>query len=89
MSILKRMIYVMSAPTGADAANTGIFIIMQDLESLSGKSSAILCGASTLGNDLYFSANFSAMDASMFNFHYDMKLFVKDVTVNVLLFSLE
>ena len=70
--------FVLSAPTGADEAHSGIFVIRQDFESYSGKSGALLSGASTLGNDLYFSANFGAMAAAIFDFflHYDMKLII-------------
>ena len=61
-------------------------MIGQDFESYSGKSGALLLGANTLGNDLYFSATFDSMAAAMFDFflHYDMKLIIKDgvLTVN-------
>ena len=57
---------------------TGFWIV-------SGKSGTLLSGASTLGNDLYFSANFDAMAAAIFDFflHYDMKLIIKDGVLTV------
>ena len=73
MGIINAANYVRSTPTGADTADTGLFVIGQDFESYSGKSGALLSGASTLGNDLYFSANFDSMAAAIFDFllHYD------------------
>ena len=39
------------------SAACGMFLIGQDFECFTGKSEAILGGQSTLGHDLYFSAN--------------------------------
>ena len=77
--------FVLSTPTGADEANYGLFVIGQDFETFSGKSGAILSGASTLGNNLMFSANYGAMAAAIFDFflHYDMKLIIKDGVLTV------
>ena len=60
-------------------------MIGQDFESYSGKSGALLSGTSTLGNNLYFSANISEMAAAIFDFflHYDMKLIIKDGVLTV------
>ena len=86
MGILNRTTY----KTTASSALGGLFIIGQDFESSSGKSGSILSGISTLGSDLYFSANYSTggiAAAAIFDFflHYDMKLIIENriLTVNV------
>ena len=56
MGILNSASFVLSTPTGVDEEHIGLFVIGQDFETFSGKSGGILSGASTLGNDLYFSA---------------------------------
>ena len=67
---------------------TGLFVIGQDLESYSGKSGSLLSGISTLGSDLYFSANYGDMTVPAlldFFLHYDMKLVIANgvLTINV------
>ena len=58
------------------------------METYSGKSGALLSGVSSLGSDLFFSANYAALDAAAtfdFFLHYDMKLIIDNgiLTVNV------
>ena len=90
MGILDATNYVVATPTGDDttAANYGYFVIGQDFETYSGKSGQLLSGMSTLGSDLYFSANIGAMaNGAIFDYflHYDIKLIIKDgiLTVHV------
>ena len=86
IGILNAANYIKSTPAGDVTGNYGLFVIGQDFESYSsGKSGSLLAGASTLENDLLFSANFSAMAASVvdFNLHYDMKLIIKDGVMTV------
>ena len=85
MGVLNSASFVLSAPSAVDEANYGLFVIGQDFETFSGKSGSILSGASTLGNDLMFSANYGAMAAAIFDFflHYDMKLIIKDGVLTV------
>ena len=90
MGILNSANYVVAAPSGADntSTNGGYFVIGQDFETYSGKSGQLLSGVSTLGSDLYFSANVGAMaDGAIFDYflHYDIKLVIKDgiLTVHV------
>ena len=69
-------------------ALSGLFVIGQDLESYSGKSGSLLSGISTLGSDLFFSANYSDMTVPAlldFFLHYDMKLVIENgvLIVNV------
>ena len=75
----------LTAATGADAANTGTFILACDFESYSGKSGALLSGVNTLGSDLYLSATFSASEAATIDtfLHYDMKLIIKDGVLSI------
>ena len=87
---MRRIMLIIAAPTGADATSTngGYFVIGQDFETYSGKSGQLLSGCSTLGSDLYFSANIGAMAAgAVFDYflHYDIKLIIKDgiLTVHV------
>ena len=84
MGVLNADNYVVDKVDGL----TGLFVIGQDLESYSGKSGALLSGISTLGSDLYFSANYSDMTVPAlldFFLHYDMKLVIDNgvLTVNV------
>ena len=89
MGVLNGTNYVASAPTGADGgANGGYFMIGQDFEGYSGKSGVLLSGVSSLGSDLFFSANMGAMAAgAIFDYycHYDFKLIIRDgiLTVHV------
>ena len=64
-----------------DKANdlAGLFVIRHYFESYSGKSGPLLSGRSTLGSDLYFSANDTDMTvAALLDFflHNDMKLVI-------------
>ena len=85
MGILNRSMY--SETASSDLG--GLFVIGQDFESYSGKSGSLLSGISTLGSDLYFSANYTAntMAAAIFDYFldYDMKLIIDNgiLTVNV------
>ena len=90
MGILSQANYSVIAPTGADyGANGGYFVIGQDFETYTSKNnSQLLQGVSTLGSDLYFSANIGAMAAgAIFDFflHHDFKLIIRDgiLTVHV------
>ena len=88
MGILNAANYVVAALTGADATSTngGYFVIGQDFETYSGKSGQILSGCSTLGSDLYFSANIGAMAAgAVFDYflHYDIKLIIRDGVLTI------
>ena len=88
MGILNAANYIVAAPSGADATSTngGYFVIGQDFETYSGKSGQLLSGCSTLGRDLYFSANIGAMAAgAVFDYflHYDIKLIIKDGVLTV------
>ena len=64
-------------------------MIGQDFEVYSAKNnSQLLQGVSSLGSDLYFSANMGAMaDEGVFDYfcHYDFKLIIRDgiLTVHV------
>ena len=90
MGILNATNYVVPLPDGNNntSANGGYFVIGQDFETYSGKSGQLLPGVSTLGSDLYFSANIGPMAArEVFDYflHYDIKLVIKDniLTVHV------
>ena len=86
MGILNLTNYsTLAAATGADAANTGTFILACDFESYSGKSGALLSGVNTLGSDLYLSATFSASEAATIDtfLHYDIKLIIKDGVLSI------
>ena len=86
IGILNASNYIDETPTGVDENSYGLFVIGNDFEGYSsGKSGSLLAGANTLGNDLYFSANFSAMAKSVidFNLHYDMKLIIRDGVLTV------
>ena len=79
MGILNAANY--SATTKTDL--TGLFMIGQDFETYSGKSGALLSGISTLGSDLYFSANYSSTAipaASVFDYFLqnDVKLVIEN-----------
>ena len=76
--------------TTVSSALGGQFVLGQDFASYSGKSGALLSGISTLGSDLYFSANYTATkvaEAAILDYflHYDMKIIIQDgiMTVNV------
>ena len=65
---------------------SGLFVIGQDFESYSGKSGALLSGISTLGSDLYFSANYGDLTVpATFHFflHYDMKLIIENGVLTI------
>ena len=90
MGVLNAANYSVVAPTGADyGANGGYFVIGQDFEVYSAKSnSQLLQGVSSLGSDLFFSANIGAMaSGAIFDYwcHYDFKLIIRDgiLTVHV------
>ena len=88
MGIINALNYVAATPSGSATSsdnynpmNGGLFVIGQDFESYSGKSGALLSGASRIGSDLYFSATFStATSAAIFDYflHYDVKLIIQD-----------
>ena len=70
-------------PTGVDyGVNGGYFVIGQDFEVYTAKNnSQLLQGVSSLGSDLYFSANMGAMAAGAvmdYWCHYDFKLIIRD-----------
>ena len=71
--------------TCADAATTGTFILVDDFESYSGKSGALLSAVSTLGSDLYLNATFASSEAATVDvfLHYDMKLIIQDGVLTV------
>ena len=77
MGILNAANYIVPLPSGVDCitTNRGYFVIGQDVETYSGKSSQLLSVVSTLDSDLYFSANIGAMaSGAVFDyFRYDMK----------------
>ena len=56
MAILDAANYVVATPPGADCTSTneGYFVLGQDLETYTGRSSQLLSGVLTLGSDLYF-----------------------------------
>ena len=87
MGILNNTNYSIVAASGANAANTGTFILACDFESYTGRSGSILSGVSTLGSDLYLNATFGNSEAATIDMflHYDIKLIIKDgiLTVNV------
>ena len=90
MGILNAANYQVDTPTGADyGVNGGYFVIGQDFEVYTAKNnSQLLQGVSSLGSDLFFSANMGAMAAgAVFDYfcHYDCKLIIRDgiLTVHV------
>ena len=87
MGIINATNYVVATPSGSGTSSDqyltgGLFVVGQDFETYScGKSGSILSGVSTVGSDLYFSANFSvSTPASIFDYflHYDVKLIIQD-----------
>ena len=91
IGILNTTNYVMSVPVQVTTSHPGIFVIGQNFKSYNEKSGALL-HARTLGNDLYFLFNFSAVALSVIdlNLHCNMKLIIRhgEITVQMLLFCL-